>query len=139
MHNRRIRPHISRIFVRDLSHATNGNGIGIGLADFTTDRAIKALDLRHMYINATTSIGLHAAKIPIHFPNDREAIHEALATLASSHPENVRIVRIINTLSLERMLVSECCSGILERRPGVSIIGQDRAMQFDEAGDLLPF
>jgi hypothetical protein len=138
-HSNGVTPHISRIFVRDLSRATNGNGIGIGLADFTTDRAIKALDLRHMYINATTSIGLHAAKIPIHFPNDREAIHEALATLASLHPEKARIVRIINTLSLERMLVSECCSEMLEKRPGVSIIGQARAMRFDEAGNLLPF
>ena len=82
---------------------------------------------------------LHTAKIPIHFPNDREAIHEALATLASLHPEKIRIVRIINTLSLERMLVSECCSEMLEKRPGVSIIGQARAMQFDEAGNLLPF
>jgi Domain of unknown function (DUF362) len=138
-HTNGVTPHISRIFVRDLSHATNGNGIGIGLADFTTDRAIKALDLRYMYINATTSIGLQPAKIPIYFPNDREAIHEALATLASLHPEKVRIVRIINTLSLERMLVSECCSEMLEKRPGVSIIGQAHAMQFDEAGNLLPF
>lgn len=138
-HSNGVTPHIARIFVRDLSDATNGNGIGIGLADFTTDRAIKALDLRHLYINATTSIGLHLAKIPIHFPNDREAIHEALATLASLHPEKVRIVRIINTLSLERMLVSECCSEMLEKRSGVSIIGQARPMRFDEAGNLLPF
>jgi hypothetical protein len=138
-HSNGVTPQIARIFVRDLSNATNGNGIGIGLADFTTDRAIKALDLRHMYINATTSIGLHSAKIPIHFSNDREAIHEALATLASMHPEKVRIVRIINTLSLERMLVSECCSEMLEKRPGVSITGQARAMRFDEAGNLLPF
>jgi len=138
-HSNEVTPHISRIFVRDLSHATNGNGIGIGLADFTTDRAVKALDLRHMYINATTSIGLHLAKIPIHFPSDREAIHEAMATLAAPHPEKVRIVRIINTLSLGRMLVSECCSEILEKRPRVSIIGQACAMRFDEAGNLLPF
>jgi hypothetical protein len=109
------------------------------VAHVTTYRAIKALDLRHIYINATTSLGLHSAKIPIYFPNDREAIHEALATLASLHPEKVRIVRIINTLSLERMLISECCSEMLEKRPGVSIIGQARAMRFDEAGNLLPF
>ncbi len=138
-HSTGVKPHISRIFVRDLSHTTNGNGIGIGLADFTTDRAVKALDLRYMYINATTSIGLHPAKIPIHFPTDREAIHEALATLASQHPENARIVRIANTLSLERILVSECCSKMLEELPGVSFAGQAREMQFDQDGNLLPF
>ena len=45
-------------------------------------------------------------------------------------------MRIINTLSLERMLVSECCSEMLEERPGVSMA---RSMLFDEAGNLLPF
>jgi hypothetical protein len=121
-----------------LSHATNGNGIGIGLADFTTDRAVESLDLRSMYINATTSLGLNTAKIQIHFPSDREAIHEALASLASPSPETSRIVRIVNTLSLERMLVSECCSKMLGSRPGVTIVGQALAMQFDQACNLLP-
>ena len=133
-----IQPHIKRIFVRDLSHATNGNGIGIGLADFTTDRAIKALDLRSMYINATTSLGLNTAKIPIHFPSDREAIHESLASLASPDPKTICIVRILNTLSLERMLVSECCTGMLGSRPGVTTVGPARAIEFDQTGNLLP-
>ena len=131
-------PHIARIFVRDLSHATNGNGIGIGLADFTTDRAVEALDLRSMYINATTSLGLNTAKIPIHFSSDREAIHEALASLASPDPETIRVVRIVNTLSLERMLVSESCTEMLGNRPGVTIVGKARDMQFDQTGNLLP-
>ena len=132
------KPHIARIFVRDLTHATNGNGIGIGLADFTTDRAVKALDLGSMYMNATTSLGLNTAKIPIHFASDREAVHTALASVASSNPEMIRVVRIVNTLSLERMLVSECCSEMLGSRPGVTVVGQARAMQFDQAGNLLP-
>lgn len=131
-------PQIARIFVRDLSHATNGNGIGIGLADFTTDRAVNALDLGSMYMNATTSLGLNAAKIPIHFASDREAVHTALVSVASSHPEMIRVVRIVNTLSLERTLVSECCTEMLGSRPGVTIVGQARAMQFDQAGNLLP-
>ena len=138
-HSNGTKPHIARIFVRDLSHATNGNGIGIGLADFTTDRLVKALNLRSIFINATTSLGLATAKIPIHYPTDREAIHEALGSLASSDPEAIRIVRIANTLSLERMLVSECCTAMLGSRPGISIHGQARAIEFDPAGNLLPF
>jgi len=134
-----VTPHIARIFVRALSHATNGNGIGIGLADFTTDRAVKALDLRYMYINATTSIGLHPAKIPIHFATDREAIEEALATLAAPDPAKIRMVRIANTLSLGRILVSECCADALAKLPGISISGGARPMQFDSTGNLLPF
>ena len=132
-------PHVARIFVRDLSKATKGNGIGIGLADFTTDRAVKALDLNSMFINATTSLGLNTAKIPIHFSTDREAIQQAVSTLASPHPERLRIVRIKDTLSLERMLVSECASGTLRSQLAISQLGPAREMQFDEAGNLLPF
>ena len=99
-------PHVIRILVRDLSAATSGNGIGIGMADFTTSRAVKALDLRYTYMNALTSIKLLSSKIPIHFDSDRETIEAALATLASADTEKLRVMRIANTLNLERLLVS---------------------------------
>jgi hypothetical protein len=134
----RVTPRIFRIFVRDLSPATNGNGIGIGLADFTTTRAVQALDLRSLYVNALTSIGLQPAKIPIHFATDRNAIHEALASLAYSAPERLRVVRIANTLSLDRFLVSESCAVLGKGRPGVTTAGRAREMEFDDDGNLLP-
>jgi hypothetical protein len=134
----RVTPRIFRIFVRDLSPATNGNGIGIGLADFTTTRAVQALDLRSLYVNALTSIGLQPAKIPIHFATDRSAIYEALASLASSAPERLRVVRIADTLSLDRFLVSESCAELGKARPGVTTAGSAREMEFDDDGNLLP-
>ena len=133
-----IKPHIFRIFVRDLSPATNGNGIGIGLADFTTTRAVKALDLRYTYINSLTSIGLHPAKIPIHFDTDREAICAALLSLASTTPDSLRVVRIQNTLNLDRLLVSESCLHLIKERPGVNAQGTAQTMEFDAGGNLLP-
>ncbi len=131
-------PHVFRILVRDLSAATNGNGIGIGMADFTTSRAVKALDLRYTYMNALTSIKLLSSKIPIHFDSDREAIESALATLASADTKKLRVMRIANTLNLERLLVSEVCMGALAERAGVATIGSPQAMQFDENGNLPP-
>ena len=130
-------PRIFRIFVRDLSAATNGNGVGIGMADFTTSRAVKALNLRYTYINALTSIKLLSSKIPIHFDTDRETIQAALATLATANLERLRVVRIANTLNLERLQVSECCVDALAGRPGIATIGTAQPMQFDEAGNLL--
>jgi hypothetical protein len=132
-------PRISRILVRELSPETNGNGIGIGLADFTTKRAVNDLDLYNMYTNALTSIGLQAAKIPIQFDTDREAIQGAVDTLGSLNPETARMVRIFNTLNLERLLVSESCVNALRGRPGVTIFGPAQDMQFDDLGNLLPF
>ncbi len=132
-------PRIFRIFVRDLSPHTNGNGIGIGLADFTTSRLVRELDLRSTYINALTSLGLPTVKIPIHFETDCETIRHAVASLASAHPERLRIMRISDTLNLERMLVSESCIDTLHGDPGVTIVGRPEPMRFNAAGNLLPF
>ena len=45
-------PFIRRIFARDLTPETNGNAIGIGIADFTTTRLVRAMDHRTTSINA---------------------------------------------------------------------------------------
>jgi hypothetical protein len=87
-------------------------------------------------MNALTSLKLLGSKIPIHFDSDREAIEQGLATLASAHPETLRVVRIANTLSLERLLVSEGCLALLAGRPGIEVSGVPQPMQFDEDGNL---
>lgn len=130
------KPHIWRILVRDLSEATHGNGIGIGIADFTTVRVVKGLDKETTYMNALTSIGIQATKMPMYFDSDREAITEALGTLAPEKDQVLRVVRIKNTLSLDRMLVSEGCAEELKGRAGVSVVGAARAMEFDVEGNL---
>jgi hypothetical protein len=133
-----ITPHISRIFVRDITPASSGNGQGLGMADFTTARLVKSLNLQYMYMNALTSLGLLPAKIPIYFDNDRQAIHAALASLATPDTERLRVVRIADTLNLEHFHASESCVAEMEGRPGVTAAGQSRAMAFDSADNLLP-
>jgi len=133
------KPMVYRIVVRDLSRATNGNGIGIGLADFTTSRAVAALDKTYTYVNAVTSIGVLPAKIPIYFDSDKETIEAAITTLASDSPQSLRVVRILNTLALDRILVSEACLSVLNTHPQVTITGQPQPMQFDVHGNLPQF
>jgi hypothetical protein len=134
-----MQPRIFRIFVRDLTAATHGNGIGIGLADFTTSRAVKALNLRSMYVNALTSLGLPTAKIPIYFDTDREALQTAFTSLVSTSHENLRVVRIVNTLNLDRILVSEVLAEEARNRADLTLTGSAKEMEFDEADNLLPF
>ena len=136
--NEEPRPRIFRIFVRDLTVATNGNGIGLGLADFTTGRAVRALNLEYTYTNAITSLGLPSAKIPIYFESDREVLEKAIASLATENPQMLRIVRIANTLEMDQLLVSEALleeaheRGYLGGAPGAE------QMAFDKMGSLLP-
>jgi hypothetical protein len=133
-----VTPRVSRIFVRDLTPASNGNGQGIGMADFTTSRLVKSLNLQYTYMNALTSLGLLPAKIPIHFDSDREAIQAALSSLASRAPEKLRVVRIADTLNLERFQVSESCVGGTNGHKGVAVTGAAKEMAFDGAANLLP-
>ena len=131
-----VTPRVSRIFVRDLTPASNGNGTGIGLADFTTARLVKGLNLQYTYMNALTSLGLLPAKIPISFENDREAIAAAIASLAEPAVEKLRVVRIADTLNVERFLASEVCVGAMNGHTGLRTVGSARAMVFDGAGNL---
>jgi hypothetical protein len=133
-----ITPRVSRIFVRDLTPASNGNGVGIGLADFTTARLVKALNLQYTYMNALTSLGLVPAKIPIYFETDREGVQAALASLAAADAGDLRVVRIADTLNLERFQASEPCVRALNGHQGVKTAGTAREMDFDAAGNLLP-
>jgi hypothetical protein len=133
-----ITPRVSRIFVRDLTPASSGNGQGIGMADFTTARLVKSLNLQYTYMNALTSLGLLPAKIPIYFDNDHDAIQAALASLAAPEAEKLRVVRIADTLNLDRFLVSESCVDVIHGRHGIASAGQVHDMQFDAAANLLP-
>ncbi len=132
-----ITPRVARIFVRDLTPASSGNGTGIGMADFTTARFVKALNLQYTYMNALTSLGVLAAKIPIYFDNDREAIQAALASLAEPNMEKLRVVRIADTLNLDRFLASESYAEAVEGSGGVTTDGRPREMEFDATGNLM--
>jgi hypothetical protein len=132
-----VQPNIGRIFVRDLTPATNGNAIGIGLADFTTTRLVQSIDRNYTYTNALTSLGLACAKIPLYFDTDREAIERAIGSLISGSPKDIRIVRIKNTLCLDHMLVSERFVVDLDPSLPVEVDPNPQAFNFDTHGNLL--
>src|SRR6266576_200952 len=129
-------PFIRRIFVRELTPETQGNAIGIGLADLTTSRLVRAMDHRTTYINALTSLTPQCAKIPIHFDTDREAIRMALASLALPDARAARIVRIRDTLSLADLEVSEAMAEEVTRRSNLTATSDRAEMQFDSDGNL---
>ena len=131
-------PMIRRIFVRDLTPATHGNAIGIGFADITTTRLVNAMDKSVTYINALTSLTPNGAKIPIHFDTDREAIAQALASLAVPDARQAKVVRIVDTLSLANLEVSEAYANLIQQRSDLETLGSQGEMRFDAADNLPP-
>ena len=128
-------PCIHRIFVRGLSKASDGNGVGIGLADFTTSRCVDQLSRKFTYTNCLTALTPGMAKIPIYFDTDRECVERALASLALPDPSQARIVRIASTLSLKRIQVSEGYADQLDG-PDLEVKSGFHDMSFDDADNL---
>jgi len=129
-------PFVRRIFVRGLTPESHGNGIGIGLADVTTTRLVRELDLRVTGINALTSLTPNTAKVPIAFDTDREAIALTLESLALDDPATANVVRIADTLSVVEMDVSEALWASVRGNPQLTALGELRELPFDAEGNL---
>src|SRR5580704_7662714 len=132
-------PRIYRIFVRDLTHATNGNALGVGLADFTTTRAVQQIDRAASYTNSLTALTPSTTKIPIYFDTDRECIEKALASLALPETTVPRILRISSTLSLDKFQASDAYRSEISTRADLVITDPPRDMEFDISGNLSPW
>lgn len=129
------RPHIVNITVHDISAASEGNAVGLGLADFIPFRVLEKIDLHKMYVNAVTSGigGVQRAQIPLAFRTDRDTIAAALQMCGRADVENARVVRIHDTLDTVHLLVSE---SLRDELGDLTILGDPEPMQFDEDGNL---
>jgi hypothetical protein len=131
-------PAIRHIFVRGLSARTHGNAAGIGNADFTTTRLIKAMNYRATVINCLTAGYPEGANLPVHFDTDREVLDASLAIIGTRQAVEARIVRIRNTLRLEEVEISEPCLAEPSKATNYSVLGAATALSFDAEANLPP-
>ena len=129
-------PKIERIYIRDLSPLSYGNGVGIGLADVIHDRVLEKLDVNAGRINAMTSGSLAAVRIPLHFASDRQCIELASMTVGKFDRAEVTIGRIRNTLDLSTLALSENLAGEIAKNPALEITGPPFELSYDGAGNF---
>jgi hypothetical protein len=129
-------PHVKRIFVRDLSPGSSGNGNGIGLADVTTNRFVKALDLEKTYINAITAVSPEKASIPMHFEDDRTCLNACFNTIGLDAIEDVRMVRIKDTRCLEYLQISRALEKELLSDTSLKQLTPWAPLSFNAQGNL---
>ncbi len=132
-------PHVKRIFVRDLTAGSDGNGNGIGLADVTTRRFVEGLDMKKTYKNSVTAISPEKAAIPLTVENDREAIDICAATAGLATPADARLVRILDTKHLQVLQISAALANEARANPRLKQESAWEPMRFDDAGNLRPF
>jgi hypothetical protein len=130
-------PAIQRIVVRGLTDETEGNAVGIGLADVVLRRAAERIDVAKTYMNVVTAKTPEGARVPLTVDTDQEAISVAIACCLRVTAATSRIVRIRDTKHLDRMYVSAAALADLEARGDWEIIEPPQPMRFDSSGMLV--
>jgi hypothetical protein len=129
-------PRIERIFVRDLSSATYGNGVGLGMADVIHDRLLEKIDWNPTWINSLTASTPAAIRTPIHFSTDRECLERMAPTVGKVELAEVTYGWIRNSLELGFLKLSENLRDQISRNPMLEIVGAAEQMGFDGEGNL---
>lgn len=130
-------PLIQKIVVLDITKESHGNGAGIGMSDISTVKCVNKIDLGAMYTNSITATILGPSKLPTILNNDKEAIIIAIKTCTRIQSENVRIVRIKNTLELDEIEVSEAYYNFIKDNKEFEIISQPYEITFDNKLNLI--
>jgi hypothetical protein len=130
-------PKVEKIVVLDLSEKTHGNATGVGLADVVPLQLVKRIDFGYTYANVITSAYLDGGGIPIVMPTEHDAIRLAVKTVPRVKPENARIVRIRDTLTLGEIEISEALLDEVHNNDHIELLGDPAAMAFDGEGQLM--
>ena len=116
-------PKIGRMVVLDVSPASHGSAVGIGIFDVTTRKLFDQLNMEAMYANDIALGCLDDCKIPLVAADEEEAIRVAVKVLQDNDPEKLKIVRIRDTLHMEEIQVSEDLLDMVKADPRLELLG----------------
>jgi len=131
-------PKITRIVVLDLTEESHGNAIGIGLADYTTQRLVDKIDAGATATNVIAGMTPEKGRIPIALKTDREAFEAALTTIGAVDPEETRVVHIKNTLEIAELDISEAFLEEAKGKENLRLEKELGAISFDSHENLQP-
>jgi hypothetical protein len=130
-------PQITRLVVLDLTDKSHGNGNGLGIVDFTTRRVLEKFRFDQTYPNALTSTVPASVKIPMVLESDRHAFQAAIRTTNLVRKEEVRLVRIKNTIDMDEIEISENLVEEARGNRSLQVISDAFTLPFDAKGNLL--
>lgn len=124
------------VVVLDLTDETHGNSTGLGMADVTTDRAFNKMNPDVTYPNGLTSLILNVLRVPMHVRSDELAIKAAAKACTDGDRDHLRIVRILDTLHLGEIWISEAMLSDARGRDDIDILSEPASFAFDTQGNL---
>lgn len=123
------RPIIRIIAALKLAEASQGNAIGVGLADFVTQKLRDAIDEHKTFLNVYTTGDMDRAKIPATLKDDETVIQKIRCRYGDQ-----RWMFIPNTLQLGTLYVSEDLAEELQASPGCEVDSSAIDLSFKSGG-----
>ena len=121
------KPKISIIAALGLTHKAQGNALGVGLADFITQRLRDAIDEKKTFVNALTTGDMQRMAIPSTLKDD-----EALVAQIRQRYGDRRWMFIPNTLHVEKIYVSEDLAEELRGHSKCQVATQTTPLSFSQ-------
>jgi hypothetical protein len=106
------------------------------MVDFINERLLRAMDTQATWMNVISSLTPVNARVPMHFPNDRDALATAMQTTARPNVQSAKVLWIKNTLSCQSVLASEAYLDEARTRSDLALVSKPAPLAFDEQGDL---
>jgi hypothetical protein len=130
---------VRSIVALDLTDASHGNALGMGLADFVAQRLADKVDPVKVAMNAITSgwAAIGRSRTPIVMPSDRDAVVAALASCGRT-TGGARLAWIRDTLHTSTMAVSTALWAEVGDHEGLTGLRPPIDLPFDARGDLAP-
>jgi hypothetical protein len=122
----------------ELTEASHGNALGVGLVDIVPLRLARAIDLHKTYVNGMTSgwSGLARTRMPIVLENDRDVIASA-ASVSGKGVRDIRLAWIQDTLHTRVVAVSPALWDEAAADPAIEL-GERFSFTFDGEDRLVP-
>ena len=127
-------PAVQRIIVRDLTDETEGNAVGIGMADVVLRRAAERMDVAKTYMNCVTAKTPEGARVALTVDTDRQALDVAIACCIKVEAPIARVMRVLDTKHLEWLLATEPVIDELLATGRCDLAGPLVDIGFDAAG-----
>lgn len=128
---------IQKLFIRSISKESHHNGAGIKGADITTRRCLMDVDFGATWTNVATVNILTGGSIPMYVESDLDAIKICVRTCLGIDYTQAKIVRILNTLSMNEIEVSLPYYETIKDNPEIELLSEPYEMQFDKDGFLV--
>ena len=119
-----------------LTKETHGSAIGMGAAHAITKRLFSEIDYAATFVNGLTARTADYIKTPPVMDTDKEAIQFAVLAAASVDRARLRIIRIQDTMNIEKIWISEALKPEAEKHPDIEVLSDAAPFSFNSEGNL---